>query len=71
MNINLPGSGKNNGLIVEQQIVEFSVFDVLGDGIIPTVYWVDNYNRVIFIVSGVEAYVLSCKPACFIELIWR
>ncbi len=23
--------------------VEFSVFDVLGDGIIPTVYWVDNY----------------------------
>ena len=39
--------------------VEFSVFDVLGDGIIPTVYWVDNSNRVIFIISGVEAYVLS------------
>jgi hypothetical protein len=39
--------------------VEFSVFDVLGDGIIPTVYWVDNFNRVIFIVSGVEAYVLT------------
>jgi hypothetical protein len=39
--------------------VEFSVFDVLGDGIIPTVYWVDNFNRVIFIISGVEAYVLS------------
>ncbi len=41
--------------------VEFSVFDVLGDGIIPTVYWVDNFNRVIFIVSGVEAYVLADK----------
>jgi hypothetical protein len=39
--------------------VEFTVFDVLGDGIIPTVYWVDIYSRVIFIVSGVEAYVLS------------
>ncbi len=38
---------------------EFSVFDVLGDGIIPTVYWVDSHYRVIFIVSGVEAYVLS------------
>jgi len=39
--------------------VEFSVFEVLGDGIIPTVYWVDNFCRVIFIISGVEAYVLS------------
>ena len=39
--------------------VEFTVFDVLGDGIIPTVYWLDNFNRVIFIISGVEAYVLS------------
>jgi len=39
--------------------VEFSVFDVLGDGIIPTVYWVDNFNRVVFIITGVEAYVLS------------
>jgi hypothetical protein len=39
--------------------IEFTVFDILGDGIIPTVYWVDNFNRVVFIVSGVEAYVLS------------
>ena len=39
--------------------VEFSVYDVLGDGIIPTVYWVDNFNRVVFIITGVEAYVLS------------
>jgi hypothetical protein len=38
--------------------LEFSVFDVLGDGIIPTVYWVDNFNRVVFIITGVEAYVL-------------
>jgi hypothetical protein len=39
--------------------MEFSVFDVLGDGIIPTVYWLDIFNRVIFIISGEEAYVLS------------
>lgn len=43
--------------------LEFNVFDVLGDGIIPTVYWVDNFNRVIFIVTGVEAYVLSDNQA--------
>jgi hypothetical protein len=39
--------------------LEFSVFEVLGDGIIPTVYWVDNFNRIVFIITGVEAYVLS------------
>jgi hypothetical protein len=42
-----------------QEILEFSIFDVLGDGIIPTVYWTDNLNRVVFIITGVEAYVLS------------
>ena len=39
--------------------VDFFVFDVLGDGILPTVYWVDNLHRVAFIVSGVEAYMIS------------
>jgi hypothetical protein len=38
--------------------VEFSVFDVLGDDIIPTVYWVDDQHRVAFIISGVEAYMI-------------
>ncbi len=38
--------------------VEFSLFDVLGDGIIPTVYWVDEYHRVTFIITGVEAYLI-------------
>jgi hypothetical protein len=50
--------------------VEFSVFDVLGDGIIPTVYWVDNFNRVIFIISGVEAYVLSDNQEYRKQLKW-
>jgi hypothetical protein len=39
--------------------IDFKVFDVLGDGIIPTVYWVDNLNRTVFIVSGTEAFMLS------------
>lgn len=41
------------------QVLEFKVFDVLGDGIIPTVYWVDNRHRVVFIVTGTEAFVLA------------
>lgn len=39
--------------------VEFTVIDVLGDGIIPTVYWVDDKFRLCFIVTGVEAYMIS------------
>jgi hypothetical protein len=39
--------------------VEFTVIDVLGDGIIPTVYWIDDTNRLVFIVSGVEVYLIN------------
>ena len=44
----------------ERQI-DFKVFELTGEGVIPTVYWVDNLNRTVFIVSGQEAYVL--KPS--------
>jgi hypothetical protein len=40
-------------------VLDFKVYDVLGDGIIPTVYWIDNRHRVVFIVTGTEAYVLD------------
>jgi hypothetical protein len=39
--------------------VEFKVFELTGDGVIPTVYWVDNHNRTVFVISGMEAYVLN------------
>lgn len=39
--------------------VNFRVYDVLGDGIIPTVYWVDELDRVVFIINGMEAFVLT------------
>ncbi len=42
-----------------QRKIDFKVFDVLGDGIIPTVYWVDKLNRVVFLVTGTEAFVLA------------
>ena len=39
--------------------ITFRVYDLVGDGIIPTVYWVDQHNRVVFIISGMEAWLLS------------
>lgn len=43
----------------DQQLIDFKVFELTGDGVIPTVYWVDNMNRTVFIISGMEAYVLN------------
>jgi len=39
--------------------VEFKVFELTGQGVIPTVYWVDQWNRTVFVVSGMEAFVLE------------
>jgi hypothetical protein len=39
--------------------VKFKVIDVLGDGLIPTVYWVDELDRVVFVINGMEAFVLT------------
>ena len=38
--------------------IDFKVFELTGDGVIPTVYWVDHMNRTVFVISGMEAYVL-------------
>jgi len=39
-------------------------FDLLGDGNVPWVYWVDEQGRLLFIVAGLEGYVLeSCRQA--------
>ncbi len=50
---------KQQAIDCGDRILDFKVFDVLGDGIIPTVYWVDNRHRVVFIVTGTEAFVLE------------
>ncbi len=36
-----------------------TAYEHLGEGVIPTVYWVDEFGRALFVVSGVEAFVLS------------
>jgi len=34
-------------------------FDHVGDGIVPWVYWVDEAGRLLFVVAGLEGYVLE------------
>ncbi len=43
----------------DSRLINFKVFELTGDGIIPTVYWVDIWNRTVFVVSGMEAFVLE------------
>ncbi len=43
----------------EGHLIDFRVFELTGEGVIPTVYWVDNHNRTVFVISGMEAYVLG------------
>ncbi|MEW6358606.1 MAG: hypothetical protein AB1696_19885 [Planctomycetota bacterium] len=43
--------------------VRLHAYDHLGEGIVPEVYWVDNQGRLLFMVAGLEAYILDTKPA--------
>ena len=42
-----------------ERTIGFKVFDVQIDRIIPPIYLVDRLNRVIFSVTGMEAFVLA------------
>jgi len=39
--------------------IDFKVFELTGDGVLPTVYWVDHLNRTVFVICGMEAFVLN------------
>jgi hypothetical protein len=39
--------------------IQFKVFEHLGEGIVPTVYWVDDKNRTVFVITGMESYILK------------
>ena len=34
-------------------------YDLVGDGILPWVYWVDDQGRLIFAIGGIEGYILT------------
>jgi len=42
-----------------ERLIDFKVFELTGEGVIPAVYWVDEMNRTVFVISGMEAYVLK------------
>jgi len=39
--------------------VRLNAYDHLGEGIVPSVYWVDGEGRLLFVVAGIEAYILQ------------
>jgi len=38
---------------------KLTAYEHLGEGVIPTVYWVDGKGRTLFVVTGVETFVLK------------
>ena len=41
------------------QPVRLHAYDHLGEGIVPWIYWVDDRGRLLFAVSGLEAYLVD------------
>jgi len=41
--------------------VRLHAYDHLGEGIVPEIYWVDDAGRLLFMVAGLEAYILDTK----------
>ena len=59
---------KANQVLSFRQSVEVAIggkplrlhaYDHLGEGIVPWIYWVDEQGRLLFAVSGLEAYLLD------------
>lgn len=50
---------KNFHLHCDGSLRNFKIFLHTGDGLLPTVYWVDDHFRTIFVLTGMEAFVLS------------
>ncbi len=47
--------------IPKKENLKLHVYDQLGDGILPIVYFVDDAGRLLFVVSGIEVYILNSK----------
>jgi hypothetical protein len=51
-------------VLLAGQRARLHAYDHLGQGIVPWVYWVDDPGRLLFAVSGLEAYLLeSSRPS--------
>ena len=45
--------------VINGQKVKLHAYDHLGRGVVPWIYWVDERGRLVFVVSGIEAYILD------------
>jgi hypothetical protein len=51
-------------VLLAGQPVRLHAYDHLGQGIVPWIYWVDDPGRLLFAISGLEAYLLdSFRPS--------
>jgi hypothetical protein len=46
-----------------ERTVRLHAYEHLGEGVVPWIYWVDDAGRLLFAVSGLEAYVLETQAA--------
>ncbi len=51
--------GSNVIDIPKKEKLKLHVYDQLGNGIVPIVYYVDDFGRLLFVVSGIEVYILN------------
>lgn len=48
---------QNADVLFGERTVRLTAYDHLGEGIVPWIYWVDEAGRLLFAVSGLEAYL--------------
>lgn len=50
---------KTAQVVVGTKPIELHAYEHLGEGIVPWIYWVDSKGRLLFVISGQEAYLLE------------
>ncbi len=48
---------KSTKLNIAGEFIDLHAYDHLGNGIVPWVYWVNENGKLLFAVSGIEAYI--------------
>jgi len=54
---------KSSWALTGGQVVRLHAYDQVGAGIVPWVYWVDDQGRLLFVIAGLEAYILDSPKA--------
>lgn len=54
---------KATNVMLSEQPIRLHAYSQLGEGIVPWVYWVNDQGRLLFAVSGIEAYILNASES--------